>query len=335
MFEKYEDGNYVSETSEQFNQLAKDMARVELGDAGKAGELVKSATKELGLMNVEKKGLKKIPLIAKLSNKANNVLIDSMTAEQVLVRYEKELLDFETQAKLSKEDIKRGIERNKQIAVEVDQKVSEVEADIQKLTELTQNGEAIVEDVPGTMLNRLQSYAVTLQQQKADAQSRTIQYSVQLVLAENILTGYNDVRLSVTTTLRDSIMQSQIIQKQEEYIKSIGDAKELIRNVKEDNAQRLNTMVSNASSDIYQYEKDAETIKKIADINFATITSLNELNESVAAGRKLLQATFVEIEENANNNAIEFNKMMSVAQTGDNQAKLQLLEEKGTANVTN
>lgn len=327
MFEKYEDEQYINETAEQFNALAKDMAKVDLADASQVSVMVKDATKELGLANVEKKGLKRIPLFAKLSNTVENKLIDTMTAEQVLVKYEKELLDLETQAKLSKQEIKNGIARNKQIAAEVSEKIQEVEADIKKIDELEASGEKLVEDVPGTIRNRLQSHAITLGQQKVDAESRTIQYSVQLVLAENILTGFNDVRLSVTTTLRDSILQAQIIQKQEQYIKSIADAKELMRNVKEDNASRLNTMVNNAAGDIYQYEQDAASIKKITDINYATITSINELHESVAQGRNLLKETFGEIEKLAENNILKTNDIQKLANSADKTEQEKFLNE--------
>lgn len=327
MFEKYEDEKYITETAEQFNSLSKDMAKVELADAGQVSVMVKDATKELGLAGVEKKGLKRIPLFAKLSNTVENKLIDTMTAEQVLVKYEKELLELETQAKISKQEIKNGIERNKNIAKQVASKIDEVEADIKQLDELAIRGETPVEDVPGTIKNRLQSHAVTLGQQKVDAESRTIQYSVQLVLAENILTGFNDVRLSVTTTLRDSIMQANIIQKQEEYIKSIADAKELMRNVKEDNANRLNKMVNNAAGDIYQYEQDAASIKKITDINYATITSLNELNESIEKGRDLLRTTFSEIETKAEDNFVIATDIKMLAESSNQADKEQFLSE--------
>lgn len=325
MFEKYENEEYINETAEQFNALSKDMAKVELADAGQVSTMVKDATKELGLANVEKKGLKRIPLFAKLSNTVENKLIDTMTAEQVLVKYEKELLELETQAKISKQEIKSGITRNKNIASEVAVKISEVEADIKKLDEMAVNGEQLIEDVPGTIRNRLQSHAMTLGQQKVDAESRTIQYSVQLVLAENILTGFNDVRLSVTTTLRDSIMQAQIIKKQEEYIKSIADAKELMRNVKEDNATRLNTMVNNAAGDIYQYEQDAASIKKITDINYATITSLGELNESIEQGRNLLKDTFIEIEKMAESNVLKAKDIEKVTHSTNKAEQEQFL----------
>lgn len=334
MFEKYEDDGYITETAEQFNSLAKDMAKVELSDAGQVSDMVKSATKELGLTNVEKKGLKRIPLFAKISHRVENQLIDTMTAEQVLVKYEKELMELEVQARLSKEEIKKGINRNKEIASQVTDKIVEVEADIKNIDEMVANGEKIVEDVPGTLRNRLQSHAITLGQQKADAESRTIQYSVQLVLAENILTGFNDVRLSVTTTLRDSILQAQIIKKQEEYIKSIGDAKELMRNVKEDNATRLNTMVNNAAGDIYQYEQDAESLKKITDINYATITSLSELNASIEQGRNLLKDTFTEIEKMADENVVS-NESIKVLATSQNIEEQQAFLNKQESDVTN
>lgn len=325
MFEKYEDESYITESSEKFNQLAKDMATVEMGDAGKAGQMVKDATKQLGLDSMEKKGLKKIPLFAKVSNRANAVLIDTMSAEQVLVKYEKELLEEETKAKLSKTAIKNGIARNKQIITEVEEKLVEVKSDIDKLNTMQANGEALVEDVPGTLMNRLQSYSITLEQQKADAMSRTLQYSVQLVLAENILTGFNDVRLSVTTTLRDSILQAQIIHQQEQYIKTVKDAKEVVRNVKVDNANRLKQMAANASSDIYQYEEDAEAIKSITDINYATITSIKELNESVEKGRELLRSTFVDIEHQAEENYNLFKTITEVSNSGDDEKKQQLI----------
>ncbi len=327
MFEKYENEEYVNETAEQFNLLSKDMAKVELADAGQVSTMVKDATKELGLANVEKKGIKRIALFAKLSNKVENKLIDTMTAEQVLVKYEKELLELENDAKISKQEIKNGIIRNKQIASQVASKITEVESDIKKLDELAANGQPIIEDVPGTMRNRLQSHAMTLSQQKVDAESRTVQYSVQLVLAENILTGFNDVRLSVTTTLRDSIMQAQIIKKQEEYIKSIADAKELMRNVKEDNAARLNTMVNNAAGDIYQYEQDAASIKKITDINYATITSLSELNESIEQGRNLLKETFNDIEKMATTNALKTNDIEKLAHSTNKSEQENFLKD--------